>query len=178
MENLHHLKDLEYLNLALNNIQKIEGLQNCEFLRKLDLTVNFIDVDTLKESIEHLQGLDRLRELYMMGNPSQVNWPGFESYVIAKLPQLKSLDGKEITRSMQIIASQKLDALEKELDQLAIMKMNEKKMKENENKEYDIEIKSPGVVEDEKLTENTPEVRVEVIDIELGSYYHVNLCFP
>jgi hypothetical protein len=27
MENLYHLKDLEYLNLALNNITKIEGLQ-------------------------------------------------------------------------------------------------------------------------------------------------------
>lgn len=27
MENLFHLKDLEYLNLALNNIQKVEGLQ-------------------------------------------------------------------------------------------------------------------------------------------------------
>lgn len=27
IENLNHLKDLEYLNLALNNITKIEGLQ-------------------------------------------------------------------------------------------------------------------------------------------------------
>jgi protein TilB len=27
MENLHHLKDLEYLNMALNNCKKIEGLQ-------------------------------------------------------------------------------------------------------------------------------------------------------
>ena len=27
IENLHHLKDLQYLNLALNNITKIEGLQ-------------------------------------------------------------------------------------------------------------------------------------------------------
>ena len=27
MENLYHLKSLEYLNLALNNISKIEGLQ-------------------------------------------------------------------------------------------------------------------------------------------------------
>lgn len=26
MENLYHMKDLEYLNLALNNIEKIEGL--------------------------------------------------------------------------------------------------------------------------------------------------------
>ena len=27
MEHLHHLKDLGYLNLALNNISRIEGLQ-------------------------------------------------------------------------------------------------------------------------------------------------------
>ena len=26
IENLHHLKDLRYLNLALNNVTKIEGL--------------------------------------------------------------------------------------------------------------------------------------------------------
>ena len=51
MENLHHLKDLEYLNLALNNISKIEGLHACEFLHKLDMTVNFVDVDALEESV-------------------------------------------------------------------------------------------------------------------------------
>lgn len=27
MENLYHMKDLQYLNLALNNITKIEGLR-------------------------------------------------------------------------------------------------------------------------------------------------------
>jgi len=27
LENLHHLKDLRYLNVALNNIKRIEGLQ-------------------------------------------------------------------------------------------------------------------------------------------------------
>lgn len=27
IENLTHLKDLEYLNMALNNVRKIEGLQ-------------------------------------------------------------------------------------------------------------------------------------------------------
>lgn len=27
IENLTHLKDLEYLNMALNNVKKIEGLQ-------------------------------------------------------------------------------------------------------------------------------------------------------
>jgi hypothetical protein len=74
IEDLTHMKDLRYLNLALNNIKKIEGLRyvhsscykimveistkqltlrrsNCEFLEKLDLTVNFIDVDTLEESL-------------------------------------------------------------------------------------------------------------------------------
>ena len=112
MENLHHLKELVYLNLALNNIKKIEGLQNCECLAKLDLTVNFIDVDELEESINNLTSRDRLRDLYLMGNPAQSNWDGFMSYVIAKLPQLHTLDGTEITRSMQITARQKLPSLE------------------------------------------------------------------
>jgi len=72
MENLYHLKDLQYLNLALNNIQRIEGLQSCEFLSKLDMSVNFIDVDTLEESMEHLQDRHLLKDLYMMGNPAQL----------------------------------------------------------------------------------------------------------
>jgi protein TilB len=112
MENLVHLKDLQYLNLALNNIKKIEGLQNCEFLNKLDLTVNFVDVDTLEESIDHLASRKCLKDLYMMGNPAQANWEGFNHYLIAKLPQLHTLDGTDITRSMQIQARQKLPQLE------------------------------------------------------------------
>jgi protein TilB len=112
MENLYHMKDLTYLNLALNNITKIEGLQNCEFLRKLDLTVNFIDCDALAESMEHLKSRLNLEELYMMGNPSEANWPNFQYYVIAQLPQLLSLDGKEITKTMRIKARQMLPQLE------------------------------------------------------------------
>lgn len=113
MENLFHLKDLVYLNLALNNIAAIEGLHNCEFLSKLDLTVNFIDFDTLKGSIEHLQSRSNLKELFMMGNPSEHLWrEDFSLYVVAKLPQLHSLDGTEVTRSLQIQAAQKLPLLE------------------------------------------------------------------
>ena len=129
MENLQHLKDLEYLNLALNNISKVEGLQNCEFLNKLDLTVNFIDVDELEVSMDHLQGCERLRELYLMGNPCQSDWPGMVSYVVAKLPQLRSLDGTEVTKSMQISARQKLPLLEDELRHLAAAKREEKAKK-------------------------------------------------
>ena len=54
MENLSKLKELEYLNLALNNISKIEGIEGCESLKKLDLTCNFIDVDDLEESLINL----------------------------------------------------------------------------------------------------------------------------
>ncbi|KAG1686954.1 hypothetical protein DVH05_026717 [Phytophthora capsici] len=107
IEDLTHMKELRYLNLALNNIRRIEGLQSCEFLNKLDLTVNFVDFDTLEESIDHLKPLQHLRELYMLGNPCQSNWEtGFREYVIASLPQLEILDGKEIQRSDRIKALQ------------------------------------------------------------------------
>ena len=97
IQHLHHLKDLEYLNMALNNVSKIEGLDKCEFLNKLDLTVNFVDVDELESSMDHLSEREHLKDLYMMGNPCEANWPGFKNYVIARLPQLQFLDGEAIT---------------------------------------------------------------------------------
>ncbi len=48
MENIGKLKDLEYINLSLNNIQKIENVRGCESLKKLDLTLNFVDMDVFK----------------------------------------------------------------------------------------------------------------------------------
>ena len=62
-------RSLEYLNLALNNIIKIEGLGGMEWLRKLDLTLNFIDVDALEESIDELTQCRSLEELFLIGNP-------------------------------------------------------------------------------------------------------------
>ena len=184
MQNLNHMKELEYINLALNNISKIEGLQSCEFLKKLDLTANFVDVDELEASIDHLVPRDRLRELYLMGNPAEAEWPDFKSFVIAKLPQLASLDGTEITKGMQIVARQKLPSMEKNLRQLAIVKKREKERKAREKAEGlaptrkkkesrvveldedDNEIVVEDVSEDEdeaeELTENTPEVREEI----------------
>ena len=71
--------------MALNNITKIENLSKCEFLTKLDLTVNFIDdllcVENLKENIH-------LTELFLVGNPCY-NKEGYKKFVIATLPQLK-----------------------------------------------------------------------------------------
>lgn len=65
-ENLNKLKKLEYLNLAINNIEKIENLGACESLKKLDLTLNFVGELT---SIESLKRNVHLQELFLTGNP-------------------------------------------------------------------------------------------------------------
>jgi Leucine-rich repeat (LRR) protein len=85
IENLHKLKELKYLNLALNNIQTIENLNRCESLQKLDLTLNF--VENLLD-VEHLKENEELRELYLIGNPCAQE-EGYRDFVIGALPQLK-----------------------------------------------------------------------------------------
>jgi protein TilB len=85
MENLNKLKELEYLNLALNNISKIENISGCESLRKLDLTVNFIKLDDLEESCINLAKNPVVRELYLVGNPC-TDWKNYKKFVIATVP--------------------------------------------------------------------------------------------
>ncbi|KAF4134516.1 Leucine-rich repeat [Phytophthora infestans] len=140
IEDLTHMKELRYLNLALNNIFEIEGLQSCEFLNKLDLTVNFVDFDTLERSIDHLKPLQHLRELYMLGNPCQSDWEtGFREYIIASLPQLGILDGKEIHRSDRIKALQVFQERQKYVRREAI-KVLAKKAQQKEKDEAVIEV--------------------------------------
>ena len=147
--------------------------------------MNFIDCDELESSMDHLQALEGLKDLYMMGNPCQSDWPAFNHYVIAKLPHLKYLDGTEITKSMRIIATQKLPELEKELAALAVAvkltkteKSMSRAMEHKETKDGMIDLKNhkDGDVievqdvdsdEDEQrkaneLTEHTPETRNEI----------------
>ena len=57
---------LEYLNLAMNNIERVENTEPLEKLEKLDLTLNFIGEIT---SIELLKHNLRLKSLFLMGNP-------------------------------------------------------------------------------------------------------------
>jgi protein TilB len=57
-ENLHKLKSLRYLQLALNNISVLENLEACECLGKLDLTVNFVE-DLLGDGVSHQPWLGR-----------------------------------------------------------------------------------------------------------------------
>jgi len=115
MEGLNKLKELEYLNLALNNISKIEGIEGCESLNKLDMTVNFIDVEDLEESVYNLKANIMLEDLYLTGNPCS-DWSGFRPYLVAHLPQLKQLDGKLILPAERIKARQQLPKLQQELE--------------------------------------------------------------
>uniref|UniRef100_A0A8D0EIB9 Leucine-rich repeat-containing protein 6 n=1 Tax=Strix occidentalis caurina TaxID=311401 RepID=A0A8D0EIB9_STROC len=102
LENVGKLKKLEYLNVALNNIERIENLEGCEELKKLDLTANFIgelsSIETLKYNIH-------LKELFLVGNPC-TEFEGYRQFVVATLHQLKCLDSKEIERSERIQALQ------------------------------------------------------------------------
>jgi len=54
MEGLSKLKDMQYLNMGLNNIQVIEGLDGCESLIKLDMTCNFIEIWDLERSLKNI----------------------------------------------------------------------------------------------------------------------------
>ncbi|KFW01376.1 Protein tilB, partial [Fulmarus glacialis] len=101
-ENVSKLKKLEYLNVALNNIERIENLEGCEELKKLDLTANFIGE---LSSIEALKYNIHLKELFLVGNPC-TEFEGYRQFVVATLHQLKYLDSKEIERSERIQALQ------------------------------------------------------------------------
>ena len=142
------LKELQYLNLALNNIETIENLEGmhvvfffarisvfhqsrhlskgCEFLEKLDFTVNFIG-DLL--SVESLRSNLHLREIYLTGNPC-TEYNGYREFVVGTLPQLAILDGKQITKSERIAACQHLKSLrttiQAQQEQHAIKRKREK----------------------------------------------------
>ena len=93
MQTLHRLsccvQELEYLNLAVNNLTKVQNLQRCESLQKLDLTINFVDKAGLV-SLVSLQHNVLLTELYLIGNPC-TEWRGYRQFVVGTLPQLKKL---------------------------------------------------------------------------------------
>ena len=107
-ENVSKLKELEYLNLALNNIERIENLEGCESLKKLDLTLNFIGEIT---SVHNLKGNISLENLYLTGNPC-TDFPGYRKFIVNALPQLKSLDGTDITPTERLKARQDFKEIE------------------------------------------------------------------
>lgn len=160
-----YFKVLEYLNLALNNISVIKGLDCSEFLNKLDLTLNFIDLDRLKESIDCLTSCPNLKELFLLGNPccygndseqcgqqSRTGWKNCRSYIVARLPQLQSLDGTPILRSERIRALQNLSRLEFELEDLVKSCIERKTLLDPDENEKS----------DREMTRHCPEDRMRI----------------
>lgn len=96
MDSVLCMQELQYLNIAINNITQIENLHRCESLTRLDMTMNFVDTSALG-SIDNLQGLIFLRELHLLGNPC-TQWSRYREYVIAMLPQLQLLVRHELKR--------------------------------------------------------------------------------
>lgn len=162
IENVGRLKKLQYLNLALNNIKRIENLEGCESLQKLDLTVNFVGEITSVESLSKNQFLE---DLYLTGNPC-VNYEGYREFVIATLPQLQRLDGKDIEKSERIKACQVYEAIRPKI----LQQQNEYEQKLEKEEEEDCDAIIDAETDDKNDDENfwnqkcdyTPESRREM----------------
>ncbi|XP_010139632.1 PREDICTED: protein tilB homolog, partial [Buceros rhinoceros silvestris] len=160
IENVGKLKKLEYLNVALNNIERIENLEGCEELKKLDLTANFIGE---LSSIEALKCNIHLKELFLVGNPC-TEFEGYRQFVVATLHQLKCLDSKEIERSERIQALQNYAEVKqkiREQEQAYLIKrarereegqrrMQERKDKEEKRMESELGCDSPDSLQDKE----------------------------
>ena len=103
MNGVLRMQELQYLNIAINNITRIENLHRCESLTRLDLTMNFVDKSALG-SVDNLCGLIFLRELHLLGNPC-TQWSLYREYVIAMLPQLQLLVRHKLKGDVWLLAS-------------------------------------------------------------------------
>ncbi len=62
----------------------------------------------------------------MTGNPCE-SWKGMRDYIVARIPQLRRLNGNDVLKSERIKAQQMLPMLEKELAGLAKENVEKKK---------------------------------------------------
>jgi hypothetical protein len=56
------------------------------------MTVNFVDVLDLHDSVQCLSKLPSLKEIYLTGNPCE-DWDGCKDYVIAHAKTLECYNG-------------------------------------------------------------------------------------
>ena len=145
-ENLSRLKRLTYLNASLNNITAIENLDGCESLEKLDLTGNFVDVESMEKSMGNLSKNERLRSLFLVGNPCMEEFERMREYVISRLPRLVFLDGREITEEERRACERNKDELARALEE----KIEEKKKKEGMTSFWNAEMRYKAFKEEEK----------------------------
>jgi len=84
---------------------QVENLAGCESLAKLDLSANFLAAPAGLLSVAALAANSQLTELFLTGNPCTAH-PACRPFVVASLPQLRRLDGTDVTPSERIRALQ------------------------------------------------------------------------
>ncbi|KAK3862371.1 hypothetical protein Pcinc_031759 [Petrolisthes cinctipes] len=164
IENVGRLRGLEYLNLALNNLESVSGLERCEALQKLDLTANFIIHLT---SLLTLQDLPNLTQLYMTGNPC-TDYRGYRTWVLCNLWALGELDGVKVTRGERLRALQNLTSAHATVSkdqQEALERRAREKMKQQQQEGNDEGKDSDNDSDNEEkwwegTSEHTPESRI------------------
>ncbi|CAG5111361.1 Oidioi.mRNA.OKI2018_I69.chr2.g5677.t1.cds [Oikopleura dioica] len=158
IENVSRMKKLEYINLTLNCIEVIEGMEGCESLNKLDLTANFVgDMRHLK----NLQKNEFLKTLYLTGNIC-CKYEYYREYVITILPQLKELDGEVITTSERLEAKRIFEKVENAIERQSELYLE---IRERQKFDYERKAKTTGDEfwneEDEDSPENRRDMRIE-----------------
>lgn len=80
----------------------------------------------------NLARVGSIEQLYLTGNPCS-NWHKYREFVAAMVPQLRELDGKEITHSERLTALQVLDSMKEELRRDAEIHVTTKAQKSEED---------------------------------------------
>ena len=121
-----------YLNLAINRIEHVEGLETCENLVKLDLTLNAIyDYRDFKS----LSRLEKFRELHIIGNPC-LDHEMCKQYIIATLPHLEQLDDLAVTRTVRIQAQEAVNEKRKQIEEAVFERKHKPWDDGSENSDY------------------------------------------
>ena len=98
---------------------------------------------------------------------TQRGWRGCRAYVVARLPRLQSLDGKEIKRSERILAVRQLPALTAELRVLATARKQEQRAEGRRTPSgagdtEDAESADGGYIADDAPTHHDPDTRTKM----------------
>ncbi|DAZ98298.1 TPA: hypothetical protein N0F65_008884 [Lagenidium giganteum] len=100
----HVVGRLKYLNASHNQLASLEPLAGCVNLQILEVSNNRIE---LISELRHLQALSALESLVLSENPIAQH-DHYRREVVQMLPQLRTLDGSEITAAEKIAAKLQL----------------------------------------------------------------------
>ena len=101
---------LLHLGLAHNRVARLPPADVCagaETLVSFDLAANALC--GLRETLESLAAMPSLRALVLRGNPLALE-PGYRLAVLKKLPLLRTLDEREVSREERAAAAARVDA--------------------------------------------------------------------